>query len=238
MTNARTILKLLLGLPLFALACSAGPGPSGTGGAPSSLSRQSACQRTHCDKMYDECVSYIDECFGQCYSMSYEFAYQCVSVCNNHQCSVCTGNDCAEHGYVFEIAAPRDEAVFAACERFRAHAEQCGSDTSAVDCDRFSRLERPEVAASYDCYANLSCGAEGASCEPAPTTWGMDFCLALNARCGYQGLGCTPEVADQLNLGAAWLKDDVRAQAMGCIDEDSCSDVAACVNAWSSTVFP
>lgn len=237
MTNARTILTTLIGFSLLALGCSAGPESGEAGGAPSSLSRQSACAQTLCEQIQDDCTSYIDECFGQCYGMSGEFMYQCISLCNDYECSPCTVNECAEQTYAFEISSPRDESVFAACERYHAKATQCGSDTTAIDCDRFSRLERPEAAAAYDCYAGLTCGAEGASCEPAPTSWGLELCLALNAKCYYADLGCTKEQADQLNAAAAWLKDDVRAEAMRCLDEYSCSDVEACVGAWSAAVF-
>lgn len=238
MTKTRILLKALLGLSLLAAACGAGPDADEAGGPRSSLTRSSVCAKTRCEKIFDDCQSYLNECFGQCNAMPIEYSFQCVSVCSNYQCSPCTVDDCVEHDYEFEISAPRNPEVFAACEGFRARSAGCGSDVTKLDCDRFARLERPEVAASYDCLASLACGADEASCAPAPTSWGLSFCLALNASCDYAGLGCTPAEAQQLDQAAAWLKDDVRAEAMKCLDESACSDVSACVNAWFATVFP
>ncbi|MBK8996943.1 MAG: hypothetical protein IPM35_14505 [Myxococcales bacterium] len=211
---------------------------SGPAGANSSLSRQSFCAKTVCEKIHDDCMSYLDECFGQCYGMGPEFAYQCVSVCNNYQCTPCTVNECDEHGYKFEIVAPPDPKVSDACGRYEAKAAQCGADTSRIICDRFSRLERPEAAAAYDCYASLPCGSEGSSCEPPATDWGTNFCLALNATCGFFDMGCTVEQMAEARSAAAWLKDDVRAEAMRCLEEPLCSDVSRCTTAWFETVFP
>lgn len=111
-------------------------------GPSTSLSRHSFCAQSVCDKILDDCMDYIDECFGQCYAMSAELAYQCVSVCNNHQCSTCIVDECDSQGYDFEVTAPRDPKVFDACGRFEAKALQCGADTSTILCDRFSRLAR------------------------------------------------------------------------------------------------
>lgn len=232
------VLPLLAALPFFAMACNPDAGGGESDGRASSLTRHESCVQSLCDQIHDDCMSYIDECFGQCAGMSYEFAYQCVSICNDHECASCTVDECAQHAYEFEVTGPRDENVFASCERARVAINHCGGDVSFFDCDRFARLERPEAAASYDCYAGLACGADGASCEPPISSWGIDFCLALNAECDVYDMGCTPEQADELTRAAAWLKDDVRAEAMKCVEEASCKDVSACLDSWFETVFP
>jgi hypothetical protein len=240
MIQLRAFSKLAVTLSLVAVACGVGVpgGNAGTTGAIGSLTLSKVCTKTHCDNLYESCQRFRDNCFSQCSYMGYEYAAQCLSVCVNHECTPCSTDVCVEQGYEFSISAPRDEKLFAACEDYHRKLVQCGGDASFLDCDRFARLERPEVGASYECYANAPCGSDPASCEPAPTRWGQDFCVALDDRCGEAGPGCTEETANWLSSAAAWLKDDVRDAAMSCLGEAGCGQIEACVFAWFATVFP
>lgn len=219
-----------------AIACVSGPGDS-RGSEESTLSRTSECGKTICEAHFDDCQSYLDQCFGQCNAMGMEYASQCISVCYNYDCGSCTAEGCAEPAYQFTIESPRNEELFGACQRAVARDAYCGEEISGTVCELYSRLEKPENAAAYDCIAKAPCGAPTFACVPTPVGWGMDFCLALNGRCDAAGFGCTVEQVDSLNAWAAWVKDDVLDEAMRCLDEDSCTEIGACIEAWQGTVM-
>lgn len=196
------------------------------------------CGQTICQARSADCRRRRDECFDRCENALYDAGYSCVAECSDLTCSTCTSDGCAEPRYEFQVTGAADEAILESCSRSMRALEACGYEVDADLCAHYARLERPEVTSSYDCMAASACGTDLVVCDPAPTRWGLDLCLELNARCDAFGMGCTYEQADAIDAQAAWLRDDVRDAALQCLEEPDCLAVYGCLNAWFEVIAP
>lgn len=132
------------------------------------------------------------------------------------------------------VPAGRDEALYAACRRNWERGVECGAAVDPVSaCDRFARVERPEMAAVYQCATDArasSCEADvDATCpSPRDAAFADELCGALE---------CTEELRSWLAAEGGWLRDDIKQTARNCLAEHRTERAPLdCLLAWAQMV--
>jgi hypothetical protein len=142
-------------------------------------------------------------------------------------------------GFVVTLPDEGDPDLQRACERSASQQKACGV-TGGLDawrCSTYAKIERPEMAAAYDCFANLPCDADPSSCTVAPSTFGDELCGAIEDRCPGTCPALSPRLQAALNDEGAWLRDDAKDAAASCSKQASCGDVRDCLKAFVGAVF-
>ena len=212
---------------------------SGRGDAPAPLTEmriKKACIETQCeayeaDRDY-QCAICADKCRRADYDCDVDEActYSCAPP---RDCMEIEKRQCASMGFEAELPTNSDKDVEAACGRFSQHEVECNVEGS-TDCKAVAAVALHGRVQTYDCMAQLPCGAEDtSSCDPPPTSLGDATCDALNAKCAGE---CSTESRELLNHLGTWVRADVMAAAANCASETVCADVHRCMSAWRSAL--
>ena len=234
-------------LAFFVLCASSGLFGCTTSGDPSGelepgprMQLRQGCLRNSCSARLSAesraCIDCTSACFGAGYDCNPSDACD-WSCAPSTPCSEAERAECVEEG--FEVVLPNNpsRAVSGACQRFVAEAAACGLSSllDDVDCEHYATVERPAVAAHYDCVAAAPCGDwanEGiAHCLPPASTLGDTMCATVSATCGSP---CPEDVRTWLNQRGAWWREDVIAVGIACMEQDSCEDLVDCFDVWAA----
>ena len=148
-------------------------------------------------------------------------------------CTEAEKSSCLDSTFAVTLPSAPNGDVVAACKRAVARDEACAETVVGPDCEHAGRVERAEVAKTYDCLAGVACGGDTASCFPAPTDLGDVVCATIE-KCGPKK--CETAFRDGVNALGGWLRDDARDAVKAC-DED-CTLAATCMQTWFDAVLP
>jgi hypothetical protein len=197
-----------------------------------------SCKQSACEEKKEASSGYCSRCLSACSSASYSCnpSTACTASCSGSN-TYCTDDDRARCvSQSFELALPHaaDAEVEAACRRSFAHVAECelATDHDASVCATWAKVERPEVAKTYDCTAKAACADLATACPMPETTFGDELCDALEAKCESATV-CGAAVRTKLNGAGGWLRDDVKQVAMGCASQDTCNNAQRCFQGWA-----
>ncbi|HEY3354902.1 MAG TPA: hypothetical protein VGQ83_16730 [Polyangia bacterium] len=221
--------------------------------APPAMIMTKTCAGANCEANRTQCLAreqqQCNSCFATCEDMMMNGGTTscvdvCASICSTTGCPLCdAASACDEHEYAFALAPnlPRDEPLFAACERWWTGDDACGDTSGWSDsCDVHARTEQPAAVHKYECEAAVTCDLDldayldaYLACfalRPEEPTGGVEIARGLQARCG--DVESWP--AEEYN----WFRPEIVAVAKTCLDEWSCHDIVACLEAWGAAVNP
>jgi hypothetical protein len=241
-STLRSSLFAVVGVFSWLAGCSAGNGEDGSPPMGAQMQIREHCEKTECDLRMEKDSYACEKCLNACFSAS----YSCSSSACSASCAASKPcreweNKCAISGY--EVILPNNPSleIAAACRRWVAHVEECGfqANQTASTCDLFASVEKPEMAAVYECVAAISCddltNAQAfAPCQPPPSTFGDELCSKISAVCGFSDWCGSSR--DELNAAGAYLRDDVKAAALWCTKQ-GCDGGRECIWAWRDVVF-
>ncbi len=202
------------------------------------------CLETQCDQYQQDGNSACSACESACFSASYDCdpSSACSTSCEPRDCSDYDRSTCVDQGYKVVLANDPDQAIKDACNAALGHIASCGYTSSATpsDCIRYAANESSDAAVpAYQCVAQLDCSSltdpnATQACDPAPSTFGDDFCAALASACPDQA--CSSSRQSQLDADGAWLRPDALDAARSCLSQPSCKETSQCISAWISAV--
>ena len=243
---------LMTGLVGFGAGCSGGTGDSSgdswgdssgdSWGDSSGMTITKTCLKTTCDVWQEDASDACSSCMDACFSASYgcDYSSACDVSCDPAECGDWARDNCEVQG--FKVTTPVDSSaeVLEACKRSINHIQSCGYEAGVTleNCAVFAAVERPEVAPFYDCSAKIPCDSLSdpdawQACQLPPSSFGNEICAKLDAKCSGH---CTPEDRDWLNGEGSFLRPEVMKALDYCVGQTSCTDVRACVFAWSQAV--
>lgn len=225
------VLVVVAGPFLASVACSA---------SVDSMSIDKACVRTACDERQEADSRACSACLSACSSSSHscDSSRMCSSSCSSSSCSEASQKDCRQTGFKVTLPENSSPELEQACRRAVSRVTSCGGSTiDVLKCSTLAKIERSESAATYDCYANLECGADSSSCTPPPDSFGDDLCGAMESSCPGTCDTISPKLQAALNDEGPWLREDAKSAARGCSTQSTCSDMRACLKAFGDIVF-
>ena len=205
-----------------------------------SMSIDKACIRTACDDRRERASRACSACSSACSSASYscDSSRACSSSCSSSECSDDDKKECTQTGFKVTLPENGSPELEQACRRAVTHVKGCGGSTiDPSACSTLAKIERPESAATYDCFAKVECGADASSCTPPSDSFGDDLCGAIENSCPGTCNNISPKLQAALNDEGPWLREDAKGAARGCSTQSSCGDVRACLKAFANVVF-
>ena len=202
------------------------------------------CKQTQCDVYQEDGSSECSACESACFGASYDCdpSSACDSSCSPRECSDYDRNTCVDEGWQVVPANNPSASIANECNAMLDHIASCGYTSSQTpsDCQRYAENEAADVVVPvYQCVAQLDCSALGdasslAACDPAPATFGDDFCASLASACPSQA--CSSDLQTELDQDAAWLRSDALDAARSCLSATSCDETRSCLSTWISAV--